>query len=95
MAIYFKVMPQINIQYLDPNDPLKVSAASAAAGWVRYWDDTAKVPYLYNATENKFISYDDPQSIDLKVKYALSKQLGGVYDLGNYHKTLVILIKVF
>lgn len=64
--------------YLDANDPNLVSATAAASGWVRYWDDTAKVPYLYNATENKFISYDDPESIDLKVKYALSKELGGV-----------------
>ena len=64
-------------QYLD-NTGLEVSSTAAAAGWVRYWDDTAKVPYLYNATENKFISYDDPESVDLKVKYALSKQMGGV-----------------
>ncbi|QTE23969.1 glycosyl hydrolase family 18 protein [Polaribacter cellanae] len=65
-------------QYLDANNPMQVSAAAAANGWVRYWDDTAKVPYLYNATTNKFITYDDNQSIDLKVKYALSKNLGGV-----------------
>ena len=64
--------------YLDPANPLNVSATAAAAGWVRYWDDTAKVPYLYNATDQKFISYDDTESIDLKVKYAISQQLGGV-----------------
>jgi len=64
--------------YLDSANPSNVSATAAAAGWVRYWDDTAKVPYLYNATENKFISYDDKESIDLKVKYALSQELGGV-----------------
>ena len=64
--------------YLDPTNPQNVNAAAAAAGWVRYWDDTAKVPYLYNATENRFISYDDAQSIDLKVKYAISQQLAGV-----------------
>ena len=64
-------------QYLDQTG-LAVSSAAAADGWKRYWDDTAKVPYLYNANDSKFISYDDPQSIDLKVKYALSKQMGGV-----------------
>ncbi|WP_452598901.1 glycosyl hydrolase family 18 protein [Pontimicrobium sp. MEBiC01747] len=64
--------------YLDTTNPLQVSSAAAASGWARYWDDTAKVPYLYNATTNKFISYDDNESIDLKVKYALSKNLGGV-----------------
>lgn len=64
--------------YLDSTNPLSVSSSAATAGWVRYWDDTAKVPYLYNPTENKFISYDDGESIDLKVKYALSKEMGGV-----------------
>ncbi|WP_299885924.1 glycosyl hydrolase family 18 protein [uncultured Lacinutrix sp.] len=64
--------------YLNATNPLQVSTAAAASGWTRYWDDTAKVPYLYNATSNKFISYDDNESIDLKVKYALSKNLGGV-----------------
>ena len=64
--------------YLDTSNPLAVSSTAAAAGWVRYWDDVAKVPYLYNATQNKFISYDDAESIDIKVKYALAKQLGGV-----------------
>ena len=64
--------------YLDASNPLVVSSTAAAAGWVRHWDDVAKVPYLYNATENKFISYDDAESINIKVKYALAKQLGGV-----------------
>ncbi len=64
--------------YLDPNDPLKVSATAAADGWVRYWDDVAKVPYLYNADQKKFISYDDSESIRLKVNYALERNLGGV-----------------
>ena len=65
-------------QYLDLTDPTKVSQTARNAGWERYWDDTAKVPYLFNETIDQFISYDDPQSIDLKVKYALSKELGGV-----------------
>ena len=64
--------------FLDPTNPLMVSTAAASAGWVRYWDDTAKVPYLYNATEKKFISYDDSESIALKVNYASSQNLGGV-----------------
>ena len=64
--------------FLDSADFTKVSATAATAGWVRYWDDIAKVPYLYNDKSDKFVSYDDPQSIDLKVKYALAKKLGGV-----------------
>ena len=62
--------------YLDPTG-MTVTATAAAAGWVRYWDNTAKVPYLYNATLKQFISYDDKQSIDLKVQYIKSKNLAG------------------
>ena len=64
--------------YLDPNNPLTVSATAAADGWVRHWDDVAKVPYLYNEVQNKFISYDDAQSIDIKVQYSKSLNLAGV-----------------
>ena len=64
--------------YLDSADPTKVSTTAAAAGWVRYWDDIAKVPYLYNANSDKFVSYDDPESIALKVQYVVAKSLGGV-----------------
>jgi len=64
--------------FLNPSNPLVASTAAASAGWVRHWDAIAKVPYLYNSTQNKFISYDDSESIDLKVKYALSKNLAGV-----------------
>ena len=65
-------------QYLDTNNPSNVSTAAAADGWVRHWDDIAKVPYLYNDQQNKFISYDNSQSIDIKVKYARSLNLAGV-----------------
>jgi chitinase len=46
---------------------------------LRYrWNDTAKVPYLSNTNPDWFISYDDPQSLTIKVDYAKSKGLGGV-----------------
>ncbi len=44
----------------------------------RYWDNNAKVPYLYDPARGLFISYDDAQSIKLKVDYVKSKNLGGV-----------------
>ncbi|MDX6182696.1 glycosyl hydrolase family 18 protein [Flavobacterium sp. Fl-77] len=62
--------------YLDPNTML-VTPTAAAAGWVRYFDNTTKVPYLYNATLKQFISYEDKQSMDLKVQYIKSKNLAG------------------
>jgi len=62
--------------YLDPSTML-VTPAAASAGWVRYFDNTTKVPYLYNATLKQFISYEDKQSMDLKVQYIKSKNLAG------------------
>jgi len=46
-------------------------------GFVRYWNDDAKVPYLYNATSGTFISYDDPESFAYKIDYIKSQGLGG------------------
>lgn len=47
-------------------------------GFVRYWDSIAKAPYLYNATDSIFISYEDTVSVRLKTRYALDKGLGGI-----------------
>lgn len=62
--------------YLDPNTML-VTPSAAAAGWVRYFDNTTKVPYLYNNSLKQFISYEDKQSTDLKVQYIKSRNLAG------------------
>jgi chitinase len=48
-----------------------------APGYVRYWDDVAKVPRLYNAEAKHWISYDDPESIRLKGAYIARERLGG------------------
>lgn len=45
-------------------------------GFVRYWDDEAKAPYLFNGSE--FISYDDKESIHYKAEYVKEKGLGGI-----------------
>ncbi len=47
-------------------------------GFVRYWDNRAQAPYLWNATSRVFISYDDPQSIAVKARYVLQHRLGGM-----------------
>jgi chitinase len=51
---------------------------SAKSGYTSYWDDIAKAPYSYNATEKKFATYDDERSIELKTKYVINKGLGGI-----------------
>jgi chitinase len=47
-------------------------------GFVRYWDERAQAPYLWNSASRTFISYDDPQSIEIKTRYAREKHLGGI-----------------
>lgn len=54
-------------------------------GYQRHWDSIAKAPFLYNPTDSIFISYDDPESVSLKTKYAIENNLGGImfWELGN------------
>ena len=54
-------------------------------GYVRYWDDVAKVPWLYNADTKEWISYDDPQSMRLKGEYIAAQNLSGAmfWELSN------------
>lgn len=44
--------------------------------YTRYWDDTAKAPFLYNG--DTWITYDDEESLDYKTKYVQEKKLGGI-----------------
>jgi chitinase len=55
------------------------------SGYVRYWDDVAKVPWLYNAGTKHWVSYDDPQSMKLKGQYIADQHLGGAmfWELSN------------
>lgn len=45
-------------------------------GFVRFWDDEAKAPYLFNG--DTFISYDDEDSIEQKAVYVKENGLGGM-----------------
>lgn len=44
-------------------------------GWTRVWDSTHQVPYAYNG--NQWVSYDNPQSIRLKVNFLRNQNLAG------------------
>ncbi|MWV46020.1 hypothetical protein GRF59_20585 [Paenibacillus sp. HJL G12] len=48
---------------------------NAQNGFVRYWDEAAQAPYLFDGST--WISYDDPQSVAAKGQYVLDKGLGG------------------
>ncbi|KAJ2778321.1 hypothetical protein GGI15_004205, partial [Coemansia interrupta] len=63
----------------------------SSAEWVRVWDEHTSTPWLYNAQMRRFVSYDDPQSVGLKVGYAREMRLKGVMAWGlhgDYHGEL-------
>ncbi|MDT0552388.1 glycoside hydrolase family 18 protein [Urechidicola vernalis] len=47
-------------------------------GFTKHWDSIAQAPYLYNAKDSIFITYDDTESIALKTTYAMKEKLGGI-----------------
>jgi GH18 family chitinase len=57
---------------LDPKDPTK-----GINGYVRYWDELAECPYLYNEADGIWIGYDDAESLKVKAEYAKSLGLRG------------------
>ena len=56
--------------------------ADLAANYVteatRHWDETAQVPWLYDAETGVMITYDDPQSLTGKAQYVREHGLGGI-----------------
>ena len=47
-------------------------------GFVRYWDDTAKAPYLYNSSSKTFLSYDDEESVTYKCDIVVENGVRGL-----------------
>jgi chitinase len=62
--------------------------------YVRHWEPTARVPFLYDSTSGTWVSYDDPQSVGEKVRYVREHRLGGVmiWELGGDDGTLMRVI---
>lgn len=46
--------------------------------WVRHWSATAQAPWLYNAKQHIFFTYDDPLSLAIKADFARRERLRGV-----------------
>lgn len=63
--------------------------------YTRYWDDEAKVPYIYSPT-GFFSTYEDSESIGLKTNYIKNMGLGGMFfwdissDLPSSHNDSLI-----
>jgi len=49
----------------------------SGSGYTRYWDSTAKAPFLYNG--DRWVSYTDQEQITALANYAKEKKLGGVF----------------
>ena len=47
--------------------------------WTQHWHDVAQTPYLFNAHEKIFVSYEDPKSIALRSQLAKERGLRGVF----------------
>jgi chitinase len=47
-------------------------------GFVKYWDSTARAPYLFHEENKVFVTYDDEQSVTEKCIYTLENGLAGV-----------------
>ena len=47
-------------------------------GFERYWSDSSSVPYLYNAQQKIFVSYEDAESLAIKSRYVIDQHLGGI-----------------
>ncbi|MDW3209217.1 MAG: glycoside hydrolase family 18 protein [Reichenbachiella sp.] len=64
------------------------STLSADNGFQTYWDSVSMAPYAYSETLHQFATYDNPQSVETKVKYVKDKKLGGImfWELRNDKK---------
>lgn len=59
--------------------------------YVRHWEPSARVPFLFDPTRGIWISYDDPQSVAAKARYVRERGLGGViiWEVGADDGTLM------
>lgn len=79
------------------NDFNEIEDLLSSGLYTRYWDDQAKVPWIYSASEHggHFISYDDAESMQYKIDYVQDLNLGGVmfWEItGDRNKTLLNVI---
>jgi len=89
MPFYGHVWGQVadvNHGYLQPGKAVPNAYAPFSAvtstmlneGYVRYWDQAASAPYLYNSEKHIFVSYEDTESLAAKCLYVTQHKLAGV-----------------
>ncbi|MBS0225181.1 MAG: glycoside hydrolase family 18 protein [Proteobacteria bacterium] len=47
--------------------------------WQQHWNPIAQSPWLFNAKEHVFVSYEDPRSIAIRARFAHDRGLRGVF----------------
>jgi len=54
-------------------------------GFTRYWDPSARAPYLWNPDSTVFISYENTRSLREKARFVRDKDLGGImfWEIGQ------------
>lgn len=55
------------------------SPTTAAEPWIRNFDNYTQTPWLFNPTNNTYISYDDVISVSVKTQWAIENNLAGLF----------------
>lgn len=58
--------------------PTYAAILGIKSNYTEYWDAKAKVPYLLNTSTKKYISYDNPRSMETKGQWVVDHQTRGV-----------------
>ncbi|GAA4401986.1 hypothetical protein GCM10023187_16720 [Nibrella viscosa] len=87
-AFYTRIWENVPAGYNGRYQPGKFKGSTAyrnvqrdfgpQTGYKAYWDDTAKAPYFYHASRKRYVSYDNPRSVEMKTRYAVEKGLNGI-----------------
>ena len=59
-----------------------------SGSYTRYWDQCSSTPFLVSQSQKKVIPYDDPESLQLKARYAVQRGLAGVNIFDVHGDTL-------
>ncbi|KAI0244325.1 hypothetical protein L0F63_004704 [Massospora cicadina] len=72
------------------------SPTTPTNGYIRHYDNVTQNPWLFHPQTKKFISYDDPQSLQAKVNYAKEKKLRGVmyWDMAQDHNDELLNVAI-
>lgn len=55
----------------------QIFALSKNSSYSRFWDEKAGAPYLYSIKDSAWVTFEDPESLALKMKFVKEKGLAG------------------